>query len=106
MVLMYAIVETGGKQYRVQEGDVLEVERLEAPVGGEVVLAKVLAVVDGTSVRVGAPNVDGANVVATVLTHGRARKVRGFKYKAKVNYRKRYGHRQPFTRIKIGTIGG
>lgn len=103
---MYAIVETGGKQYRVKTGDVLEVERLKAPVGDEVVLTPVLAIVDGADVSVGTPGVDGARVVAIVLEHGRGRKVRGMKYKAKVNYRKRYGHRQPFTRIKIDTIGG
>lgn len=103
---MYAIVETGGKQYRVTEGDVLEVEQLTVPAGEEVVLTRVLALVNGTDVRVGTPDVEGARVVAKVLAHGRGRKVRGMKYKAKVNYRKRYGHRQPFTRIKIGMIGG
>lgn len=103
---MYAIVETGGKQYRVTPGDVLEVERLGAPEGGKVALAPVLAVVDGDDVRIGAPVVEGARVAATVLAHGRGRKVRGFKYKAKVNYRRRYGHRQPFTRIRIEAIEG
>lgn len=103
---MYAIVETGGKQYRVAPGDVLEVERLTAPVGDGVVLTRILAVVDDNNVKVGTPNVDGASVAATVLGHGRGRKIRGFKYKAKVNYRKRYGHRQPFTRIRIDSIGG
>lgn len=103
---MYAIVETGGKQYRVTAGDVVEVERLATPVGEEIVLTRVLAVVDGPKVSVGTPGVDGARVAATVLAHGRGRKVRGLKYKAKVNYRKRYGHRQPFTRIRIESIGG
>lgn len=103
---MYAIIETGGKQYRVSPGDVIEVERLESEPGGEVAIGRVLAVGEGEALRVGAPLVDGATVVARVLAHGRGRKIRGFKYKAKVNYRKRFGHRQPFTRLRIESVGG
>lgn len=103
---MYAIVETGGKQYRVQPGDVLEVERLAAEPGAEVRLERVLALGEGGELRVGQPTVEGAAVVARVLEHGRGRKIRGFKFKAKVNYRRRYGHRQAYTRIRVEAIGG
>lgn len=98
---MYAIVETGGKQYRVREGDEIRVERLPAPEDGEVALERVLAVGEGASVQVGAPFVEGARVVAQVLGEGRGRKVRVFKYKPKVNYRRRQGHRQAFTRLRV-----
>ncbi len=101
---MYAIVETGGKQYRVRPGDVLEVERLAAEPGSQVTLDRVLAVGQGADLRVGTPTIEGAAVVARVLAHGRGRKIRGFKFKAKVNYRRRYGHRQPFTRLRIEEI--
>ncbi|MBX6377455.1 MAG: 50S ribosomal protein L21 [Clostridia bacterium] len=101
---MYAIVETGGKQYRVAPGDVVVVERLPAQEGAEVVLESVLAVGEGAEMRVGAPFVPGARAVVRVLEHGRGRKIRGFRYKAKVNYRRRYGHRQPFTRVRVERI--
>lgn len=103
---MYAIIETGGKQYRVSPGDVIEVERLESEPGGEVAIERVLAVGEGEALQVGAPLVEGATVVARVLAHGRGRKIRGLKYKPKVNYRKRFGHRQPFTRLRIESVGG
>ncbi|MBX6350246.1 MAG: 50S ribosomal protein L21 [Clostridia bacterium] len=101
---MYAIIETGGKQYRVREGDDLRVERLRAEQGDEVRFERVLAVGEGRSLVVGAPTVPGARVVARVLGHGRAKKVRVFKYKPKVNYRRRYGHRQPYTRVRVERI--
>ncbi len=103
---MYAIIETGGKQYRVSPGDVIEVERLDSEPGSEVAIDRVLAVGEGDALRVGTPTVEGASVVARVLDHGRGRKIRGFRYKAKVNYRRRFGHRQPFTRLRIETVGG
>lgn len=103
---MYAIIETGGKQYRVSPGDVIEVERLDAEPGGEVAIERVLAVGEGEALRVGEPLVEGAAVTARVLGHGRGRKIRGFKYKPKVNYRRRFGHRQPFTRLRIESVGG
>lgn len=101
---MYAIVETGGKQYRVAPGDVVRVEKLDAEVGSQVVLDKVLVVSKDNSLTVGTPVVAGARVVAKVLEQDRAPKILVFKYKAKVNYRRRYGHRQPFTKLSIEKI--
>ncbi len=102
---MYAVIETGGKQYRVSEGDTLRVERLSAEPGGSVEFDRVLVVAtDDGRVRVGAPQVPGARVVATVLGHGRTRKLLVFKYKAKKNYRRRYGHRQPYTEVRVRKI--
>lgn len=101
---MYAIIKTGGKQYRVQEGDSIFVEKLAADVDSEVVFDQVLAVVNGGDVKVGAPVVEGAKVTAKVLEQGKQKKIRIFKYKAKSNYRKRQGHRQPFTKVEISKI--
>lgn len=101
---MYAIIKTGGKQYRVSEGDVLQVEKLNAEQGSEVVFDEVLTVVDGSEVKVGKPVVEGAKVTAEVVEHGKGEKIIVFKYKAKANYRKRQGHRQPFTAVKIASI--
>lgn len=101
---MYAIVETGGKQYRVAPGDVVRVEKLEAEVGSQVVLDKVLAVSKDNSLTVGTPVLAGARVVAKVLDQDRAPKILVFKYKSKKNYRRRYGHRQPFTKLAIEKI--
>jgi large subunit ribosomal protein L21 len=103
---MYAIVETGGKQYRVQEGDVIFVERIDAEEGGTVDLSKVLLVAKDGEVKVGKPYVDGAKVEAKVLAHGKARKIAVFKYKPKKNYRKKQGHRQPYTKLQIEKIVG
>lgn len=103
---MYAILETGGKQYRVSAGDVIDVELLTGEPGGEVVLDRVLVVADGSEVKVGAPTVEGAKVVARLVQHGKGRKIRGLKYKAKVNYRRRFGHRQGFSRLLIQSIEG
>lgn len=99
---MFAIIETGGKQYRVQENDFLFVEKLEANEGDTVVFDKVLMVND----KVGAPYVEGAKVSASVVKQGRAKKVIVFKYKAKKNYHKKQGHRQPFTKIQVLAIEG
>jgi large subunit ribosomal protein L21 len=101
---MYAIVETGGKQYRVQRGQIIDVERLPAEVGEEVELGQVLLVADDGEVKVGQPTVEGAKVHATVLRHDKARKIIVFKYKPKKRYRRKAGHRQHFTRLRIEEI--
>ena len=96
--------QTGGKQYRVSEGETLQVEKLNAEVGAEVVFEEVLTVVNDADVKIGKPVVEGAKVVAKVVEHGKADKIFVFKYKAKSNYRKRQGHRQPFTTVEITAI--
>ena len=101
-VIMYAIIKTGGKQYRVAEGDVITIEKLDAE--GSVTFDQVLTVVKDGDVKVGAPLVDGAKVTGTVLEHGKAKKILVFKYKSKSNYRRRQGHRQPFTKVRIESI--
>jgi len=101
---MYAIVKTGGKQYRVAQGDTVQVEKLAAEVGAEVVFDQVLTVVDGADVKIGKPLVAGAKVTAKVVEQGKADKIFVFKYKNKVNYRRRQGHRQPFTAVEIVKI--
>lgn len=101
---MYAVVGTGGKQYRVREGDVIDVERLDAGVGDTVVLDQVFLVAADDQVKIGTPTVAGAKVTAKVQSTGKGRKVLVFKYKAKKNYRRRYGHRQPFSRLLIEKI--
>lgn len=101
---MYAIIQTGGKQYRVQEGDSIFVEKLAADVDAEVVFDQVLAVVNVGDVKVGAPVVEGAKVTGKVLAQGKEKKILVFKYKAKSNYRRRQGHRQPFTKVTIEKI--
>lgn len=101
---MYAIIRTGGKQYRVSEGDVLNVEKLNVEEGQEVVFDEVLTVVNDGDVKVGAPTVAGAKVTAKVAKQGKAEKVFVFKYRAKSNYRKRQGHRQPYTQVEITSI--
>ncbi|MCK5762943.1 MAG: 50S ribosomal protein L21 [Clostridiales bacterium] len=101
---MYAIIETGGKQYRVQEGDVIDIEKLEIAEGEAVGFDKVLMVSNDEGLQVGKPYVENAVVDATVLTQGKAKKVIIFKYKAKKDYRKKQGHRQPFTRVEIKKI--
>ncbi|MBQ9571912.1 MAG: 50S ribosomal protein L21 [Acidaminococcaceae bacterium] len=103
---MYAIIKTGGKQYKVAEGDVLNVEKLDAEKGAEVVFDEVLAIVNDGEVTVGKPFIDGAKVTATVEEQGKGEKILVFKYRAKVNYRKRMGHRQPYTAVKISGIQG
>lgn len=101
---MYAIIKTGGKQYRVQEGDEIFVEKLEVEAGTQVELSEVLLVADGDNVKVGNPYVAGAKVVATASKHGKSSKVLVFKYKPKKGYKRLKGHRQPFTKLTIETI--
>ena len=102
---MQAIIVTGGKQYNVSEGDTLFIEKLEAEAGETVVFDQVLAVVDGENTKFGAPVVEGAKVDATVVKNGKGKKIRIFKYNAKKGYRKRQGHRQPYTKVEILSIG-
>ena len=101
---MYAVIETGGKQYKVSEGDVIFIEKLEAAEGEAVTFDKVLVVADGENVKVGAPAVDGATVTAKVEKQGKAKKIYVFKMKRKKNYRRKKGHRQPFTKVTIEKI--
>ena len=101
---MYAITKTGGKQYRVSEGDVITIEKLDVAAEGTVSFDEVVTVVKDGDVKVGTPLVDGAKVTGTVLEHGKAKKILVFKYKAKSNYRRRQGHRQPFTKVRIEKI--
>ena len=102
-VLMYAVVKTGGKQYRVQEGDVLFVEKLDVEVDSTVELTEVLAV-GGETLKVGTPVVEGDKVVAKVLAQGKDKKVTVFKYKRKKDYRRKNGHRQPYTKLVVEKI--
>ena len=101
---MHAIIETGGKQYRVAEGDILFVEKLEAEAGDNVTFDRVLAVFAGDTATFGAPTVAGAAVVGEVLKNGKAKKIIVYKMKPKKNYRRKQGHRQPYTQVKIGKI--
>ena len=103
---IYAIIETGGKQYRVNPGQTIDVERLDAAEGDTVELDKVLLIADGDQVTIGTPTVDGAKVVATSKGSGKGDKVIVFKYKPKVRYRKKTGHRQQYTRLVIDKIVG
>ena len=100
---MYAIIATGGKQYKVAEGDVIKVEKLGAAAGENVVFDQVL-VVSGDDVKVGNPTVEGATVTASVVKEGKAKKVIVYKYKRKTGYHKKNGHRQQFTQVKIEKI--
>ena len=101
---MHAIIETGGKQYKVTEGDTLFIEKLEAEAGQAITFDKVLAILDGDKATFGAPVVEGASVAATVVKNGKGKKVRIFKYNPKKGYRKRQGHHQPYTKVQIGAI--
>ncbi|MBU2699792.1 large subunit ribosomal protein L21 [Sporomusaceae bacterium BoRhaA] len=101
---MYAIIQTGGKQYRVAEGDVISVEKLEIADGEAVVFDSVLTVVKEGEVVIGKPLVAGAKVSGKVVDHGKEKKILVFRYKAKSNYRRRQGHRQPFTKVVIEKI--
>ena len=101
---MHAIIETGGKQYKVTEGDVLYIEKLTAEAGEAVTFDKVLAVLDGDTATFGAPTVEGASVTANVVKNGKGKKIHIFKYNPKKGYRKRQGHRQPYTKVEIAKI--
>ncbi|MCD7947310.1 MAG: 50S ribosomal protein L21 [Oscillospiraceae bacterium] len=101
---MHAIIETGGKQYKVTEGDTLFIEKLPQEAGDAVTFDKVLAVLDGDNATIGTPVVAGAKVDATIEKNGRGKKIRIFKYNPKKGYRKRQGHRQPYTKVTIGKI--
>ena len=101
---MYAIIATGGKQYRVQEGDFVFVEKLEGQADDAVTFDKVLAFSDNGEVKVGAPYIEGATVTGKIVKQGKGEKIRIIKHKAKKGYRKRQGHRQPFTQISIEKI--
>lgn len=101
---MYAVIETGGKQYRVQEGDVITVEKLKVSAGDDIAFDRVLVLNDGENVQVGAPVLESAKVFGTVVENGKGEKVIIFKYKAKKDYRKKQGHRQPYTMVKIESL--
>ena len=101
---MYAIVKTGGKQYKAEIGRFIDVEKLDAQVGEEVSFDALL-VVDGDKAQIGAPVVEGVNVVGKVIAHDKAKKLVVFKFHNKTGYRKKQGHRQPYTRVEIVSIG-
>jgi len=101
---MYAVIKTGGKQYRVSPGDSIEVEKLPHEVGEQIELAQVLLVADGSGATIGRPLVKGAKVKATVTRQAKGRKVIVFKYRSSKRYRRRKGHRQHFTRLRIDEI--
>ena len=101
---MHAIIVTGGKQYKVAEGETLFIEKLNNEAGDTVTFDKVLAVIDGDQITVGTPVVEGAKVEANVVKNGKGKKVMVFKYKPKKGYRLRQGHRQPYTKVEITKI--
>ena len=103
-MFMYAIIATGGKQYRVHEGDEFTVEKLNAAEGDAVVFDQVLAAGEGADIKVGTPVIEGASVNAKVIENGKGPKVVIYKYKAKKDYRNKKGHRQPFTKVVIESI--
>ena len=101
---MYAVIKTGGKQYRVVAGEKLKVEQIPADVGSEITIDQVLMVGEGESVKIGTPLVSGASVKATVVSHGRHDKIRIFKMRRRKHYQKRQGHRQNYTELRIEAI--
>ena len=103
---MYAIIVTGGKQYKVSEGDIIFIEKLNAEEGTTVTFDQVIAVSGNDGLRVGAPTVAGATVTANVVKNGKGKKIYVLKYKAKKNEKKKIGHRQPYTKVQIQTIAG
>ena len=103
---MYAVIKTGGKQYRVTAGEKLKVEQIPADIGAEIVLDQVLFLANGDNISMGAPLVSGASVTAKVVSHGRGDKIRIFKMRRRKHYRKTMGHRQNFTEIEILGITG
>lgn len=103
---MYAVIETGGKQYKVSEGDVIYIEKLEVEAGADVTFDKVLLIGEGKDVKVGVPAVDGASVSGKVIKNDKAKKIVVYKYKPKKGYHKKQGHRQPYTKVEISKING
>ena len=101
---MFAVIETGGKQYKVREGDVIFVEKLDVEEGSEITFDKVLAVSSDAGFKAGSPVVDGASVTANVVKNGKAKKIYVMTYKSKKNEKKKIGHRQPYTKVQIGKI--
>jgi len=101
---MYAVIKTGGKQYRVTQGETLKIETVAGDVGSEIVLDKVLMVADGDKLNVGKPLVNGATVQATIVSHGRGDKIKIFKMRRRKHYQKHQGHRQNYTEIRIDGI--
>jgi large subunit ribosomal protein L21 len=101
---MYAVIKTGGKQYKVAAGEKLKIESMGVEVGEQVTLDQVLMVVDGANVSIGSPTVAGAKVEATVLSHGRGKKVKIFKLRRRKHYKRQQGHRQNYTEVVIGDI--
>ena len=101
---MYAVVASGGKQYKVKEGEVLRVEKLTGEVGSEIAFDQVLMTSDGENVKIGQPVVEGAQVKGHIVEQGKSRKIIVFKYKRRKRYRRKQGHRQPYTAIKIDSI--
>lgn len=102
--MSYAVIRTGGKQYRVEPGDVIRVEKLDGEAGAEILFNEVLATGDGSSVHIGQPLIDGAIVKAQVVQQGRAKKILIYKKKRRKNYRRRQGHRQCFTAVRVTQI--
>ncbi|MBE6538538.1 MAG: 50S ribosomal protein L21 [Ruminococcaceae bacterium] len=103
---MFAVIETGGKQYKVNEGDIIFVEKLDVNEGETVTFDKVMALSTGDDFKVGAPTVEGAKVEANVVKNGKAKKIYVMKYKPKKNEKKKIGHRQPYTKVQITKIVG
>ena len=103
---MYAVIETGGKQYKVENGDVIYVEKLGVEDEAVVTFDEVLAVGEGESLKVGAPTVEGATVTAKAVKNGKAKKIVVFTYKPKKNEKRKMGHRQPYTKVEISAING
>ena len=101
---MHAVIKTGGKQYKVAEGDTVRVEKLSQELGADIEIADVLMIIDGDAVQVGAPYVAGAKVSAKILEHGRGRKIQVVKFKRRKQHLKRMGHRQSFTKLQITAI--
>jgi large subunit ribosomal protein L21 len=101
---VYAIIATGGKQYRVSQGDIIYIEKLDLQEGSEVTFPVLM--LGGDTITSGTPEIQGASVTGTVLQHGRGEKIIVFKYKSKKNYRRKQGHRQPFTKVEITAIKG
>ena len=106
VLFVYAIIETGGKQYKVNEGDILFIEKLDVNEGDTVTFDSVKAISMGDDFKVGAPTVEGATVTANVISNGKGKKIYVMKYKAKKNEKKKIGHRQPYTKVQIVSING